>query len=212
MAHHLAAFAAGVSSAYVIGLGFGVAPPIIGKHENDPREFARYKWGKQARQLLDELDADWKYFLIRPKLSNRNYVQMQRESDRVKFTCYTSFWRREMRGVAKFGLDDTSKSGKYICVGAVSAAADQILGLYAILMILFPVVTANLDVKSHYPIPKGKELGIHCTILQGSDKVKKIICRLTFYSLDLEDYGKEYTTVVGIFVNSILPAAIKSML
>jgi hypothetical protein len=211
MGDQFLAFAAGASSAYLVGSALGVAPPIIGEHQNDNREWAKRKWGKRACQVMEELDTNWNYMLIRPKASNRNYVLVQPEQVRVKFVCYTSPWERAMRGVAKFG-EPTAKGNRCICGGAVAAAADQILGLFSISMILFPVVTANLDVQLKENIPLGAELGLKCKILEGSDSIKKLVCSLTFYSLEPEHNEKEYAVVTAIFVNSILPSVIKSML
>jgi len=203
-----AAFAAGASAAYVVGLGMGVAPALVGGVEL--REWSRQKWSREARALMDRLDSNWKYMLIKPKLSNRNFVQSQPEAVRVRLVQYVSILDRKMRGVAKFGLP--AGPNKCICGGAVAAAADQVLGLFAISMILFPVVTANLDVQLTENIPLGTELGFICRIEEGSDSIKKLIVSLSFYSLKPEDNGREMAKVTAIFVNSILPTFIKSML
>ena len=209
MAEQVAAITAGAAASYLLGVGLGVAPPLIG--EDNLRDFSRQKWGKHARKVLDELDANWSYMLLKPKGSNRNFVSAQPEETRVKFVSYVSPFERKMRGVAKFGLC-TERHRGCICGGAVAAAADQILGMYAISMMFFPVVTANLDVKFLESIPLGSELGFVCKMEEGSDSIKKLIVTLRFYSLNPDDQKKDLVVVTGIFVNSILPNFIKSML
>ena len=206
MTTQLAAFTAGASATYMLGLGMGVSPPLFGKEE--VREWNRRKWGKRACAVMDELDADWRYMLMRPKSSNRNFVHVQSDAKRISFVCYTSFWDRRLRGVAKFGMSSAQQpNNKCICGGAVSAAADQILGMFAVTMLMLPVVTANLDVQLKQNIPLGSELGMLCTIEEGSDRIKKLIVRLSFYFLeeDVDESKREAAVVTGIFVNSILP-------
>lgn len=210
MADQIAAFTVGASAAYAFGLSIGVAPPILAEHALT--EWSRSKWGPEARKVLDELDSKWSYFNLKPKSSNRNFVLAQPECSRVRFVVYTSPWNREMRGVAKFGERGSGTSNDYICDGMIAAAADQILGMFAITMMLFPVVTANLDVRFNEGIPRGSELGILCKVEQGSDRIKKLIVTLRFYSLNPKDQKRDYAVVTGIFVNSILPNVIKSML
>ena len=201
MANQVAAFVAGASATYMLGMRFGVSPSVL-SGKDDPREWNQKKWGKQAREVMDELNTNWNYILMRPKSSNRNFVQVQTESTRISFVCYMSLWERRLRGVARFGVSGVSDK-KCICGGAIAAAADQILGAFAISMLMLPVVTANLDVQLKDNIPLGSELGILCTVEEGSDRIKKLFVRLSFYFLDSDK--QEAAVVNAVFVNSILP-------
>jgi acyl-coenzyme A thioesterase PaaI-like protein len=208
------ALVAGASATYTVGLALGVAPPLFAE-KDDLRDWARNKWGPEARTFLDYLDANWSYGLFRPKLTNRNFIHAQPEATRIRFVCYTSIWERKMRGVAKFGLRPASAEG-LSCVngGHVAAAADQILGIYAMAMMFFPVVTANLEVKYLEAIPLGTELAFVCNVEEGSDSIKKLVVSLKFYSLrpKRKSEKKVHVVVTAIFVNSVLPNFIKSML
>ena len=202
---------AGSGITYATMLATGHAPLWFGPER---REWSSDQWGAHANRVMAELTASASYALHMPRSSDRNYLAAEPDSHRrVRRALFYSSEERCARGVVKFGAD-VEGPPRHVHGGCIAATADQLMGIFVMRLWMFPVVTASLTVDYREKIPLGSQLGFEIHAAEGSD-LRKSTVLLRFFSVDPSDGPAEsrvFAEARAVFVNTLLPSAVKSLL